>query len=168
MSYNNKKIDSKKIYSLLDLPPVKECGGTLDKDGIDSYWGESLTLQADAENADITLIMQKYAKTGIFNATIREGLQYGDISQLPDYHAAYNEIARANELFEALDAKIRSRFQNDPSKMIDFIADDSNYDEAVKLGLVQAKKQLDNINAAQSSAKGSEEPKKASEEAKKS
>lgn len=139
MSFNNKNVDSKKTYSLYERPPVKECGGKLDKDGIDSYWGESLTIQSEAENANITLIMEKYSKTGIINAHIRDNLQYADLSELPDYHTAYNQIARSNELFDSLDAKIRDRFHNSPAEMLDFLSKEENIDESIKLGLVKAK-----------------------------
>lgn len=145
MSYGNKNVDSKKTYSLYDLPPVKSCGGKLDKDGMDTYWGSSLTLQAEAENADIPLIMEKYAKTGVINANIKSNLQFGDASMVPSYHEAYNLIAQSHELFDSLDAKIRSRFQNDPSNMINFIADKENYDEAVKLGIALPKKIIENV-----------------------
>lgn len=144
MSVNNKKADPKKIYSYLDRPPVLECGGTLDENGVDSYWGESLTIQSEAESADITLIMEKYTKTGNIDVHLRQNLQYGDTTTIPDYHTAYNQIAHANELFDTLDAKIRLRFQNDPSKMIDFLHNRENYDEAVKLGLVSKKEIKEN------------------------
>lgn len=146
MSVNNKKADPKKIYSYLDRPPVMECGGKLDADGVDSYWGPSLTVQSEAESADITLIMEKYTRTGNIDAHIRQNLQYGDTTLIPDYHTAYNQIAHANELFDTLDAKIRSRFQNDPAKMIDFLQNRENYDEAVKLGLV-SKKEINENNS---------------------
>lgn len=140
MSFGNKNADPKKIYSLLERPPVKECGGKLDKDGVDSYWGESLTIQSEAESANIPKIMEKYTKTGIVDVHVRENLQYGDVSEIPDFHAAMNEVSRAHSLFETLDAQIRSRFGNDPAKMIDFLHDEKNYDEAYKLGLVNGKK----------------------------
>lgn len=146
MSINNKKADPKKIYSYLDRPPVMECGGKLDENGVDSYWGESLTVQSEAESADITLIMEKYTRTGNIDAHLRQNLQYGDTTTIPDYHTAYNQIAQANELFDTLDAKVRLRFQNDPAKMIDFLHNQENYDEAVKLGLVSKKEIKENNN----------------------
>jgi phage internal scaffolding protein len=36
----------------------------------------------------------------------------------------------------ALPAQIRSRFDNDPAKLIDFLENEQNHDEAIKLGLV--------------------------------
>lgn len=86
MSIGNKFADPKKIYSILDRPPVLNCGGKLDENGVDSYWGPSLTLQSEAHSANITLIMEKYSKTGIIDAKVRENLQYGDVSSIPDFH----------------------------------------------------------------------------------
>jgi phage internal scaffolding protein len=145
MSIGNKKADPKKIYSYLDRPPVFECGGKLDKDGIDTYWGESLTLQSEADSANITLIMEKYSKTGVMNVPVRENLQYADLSNLPDLHQAQNEIAKARELFETLPAKQRLRFQNNPAEMLNFLGDENNYDEAFKLGLVTERKKEETI-----------------------
>ena len=37
----------------------------------------------------------------------------------------------------ALDANVRKRFHNDPAELIDFVSDEKNRDEAVRLGLLQ-------------------------------
>lgn len=140
MSYNPNAKEHK-VHTIENRPPVLECGGKLDKDGIDSYWGESLTLQAEAENADITLIMQKYAKTGIITAPIKNNPVYGDYSTMPSFHEAQNIISKAHEQFDGLPLNLKKRFQNDPAQFLEFVHNDQNYDEALKLGLVKAKKQ---------------------------
>lgn len=137
MSYKNEnKADPKKVYSSMNHPPIRECGGKLDDTGEDTYWGPSLTLQSEKDTNNMQLIMDKYAKTGVLDSFSNKELRYGDQTQVPDYHTAQNQIARAHELFDSLDAKVRARFQNDPAKMIEFIADGENYHEALKLGLV--------------------------------
>lgn len=96
----------------------------------------SLTRQEFAADADINVIIE------------RMGLGYempvntippmdGDFTDLPDFTAATQMIRRAQEVFNALPAKIRNRFENDPQKYIDFFQDPENGLEAIKLGLVK-------------------------------
>lgn len=63
---------------------------------------------------------------------------YGDFSNLESYHDACNAIAEAHENFDLLPAHLRARFDNAPYKLMDFLSNDSNRDEAIKLGLVPA------------------------------
>jgi phage internal scaffolding protein len=48
-------------------------------------------------------------------------------------------LCRAEEQFEELPVEVRDRFHHDPLKLLEFVDDDSNYDEAVQLGLVEPK-----------------------------
>ena len=50
------------------------------------------------------------------------------------YHANFWK-----ESFEKLDVNVRKRFENNPQKLLDFLKDDDNRDEAIKLGLVERK-----------------------------
>ena len=95
----------------------------------------TLTQQQFGEECDINNIMQKFGMTGLLPQTPLPP-QYGDFSGVFDYHSAANAIIAAQEQFDALPANIRSRFDNDPSNLIDFIANESNRPEAEKLGLV--------------------------------
>ena len=45
----------------------------------------------------------------------------------------------------ALPAQIRSRFENDPAKLIDFLDNSENLDEAIKLGLVSKFEELPQV-----------------------
>ena len=57
---------------------------------------------------------------------------YGDFSEPTDYHAAMQTISLANQQFELLPAIVRERFQNSPAKMLEFLADSNNKEEAIK------------------------------------
>lgn len=135
MSYVNKNADPKKIYSILDKPPVLNCGGAPDKEGNDTYWGKSLTKQSDEADANIQFILQKYEKTGMLSAAIRENPAYGDFSQVPSYHEAMNTVTKAHEQFMLLDAKIRKQFSNDPAEFLNFVHDPKNSDKLIEMGL---------------------------------
>jgi len=98
----------------------------------------SLAQQQFKDECDINNIMEKFGITGLIPQTPLSP-SYGDFSGVGDYHSALNAVIAAEEQFEALPAKMRARFDNDPSKLIAFIEDEANRPEAEKLGLVNPK-----------------------------
>lgn len=99
----------------------------------------SLTQQQFKEECDINNIIARYETTGLLTDPLHPGTrmpQFGDFSNVPDYLHAQTIIARTREAFEALPSKIRDRFDNDPAQMLEFLQDESNREEAVKLGLI--------------------------------
>lgn len=147
MSYNNKNVDPNKIYSLLDRPPVKECGGKLDKEGNDTFWGKSLAIQADEQNGNIHSILSKYEKTGgILPQLIKQNPQYGDYSDVPTYQESLNIVLKAADQFNSLDAKLRHQFQNDPSEFLNFVNNPENGKKLVEMGLAIAKPSQTPVN----------------------
>lgn len=98
----------------------------------------SLTKQSPfTDNANIKNILAKYAKTGILGDPTRTPI-FGDFSET-DYVKSLNYVAQIKSDFEALPVQTRQRFKNDPTEMLAFLADEKNTDEAVKLGLREAK-----------------------------
>lgn len=100
----------------------------------------SLTQQQFAEEADINNIIARYERTGILVDPLidRRGQpMYGDFSNIDSYFEAQIKVARARELFDALPAKIRDRFGGDPGKLIEFIENEENREEAIMLGLIE-------------------------------
>lgn len=95
---------------------------------------KSLTNQADLENSDINKIMARYEKTGLIMGTERTP-KYGDFSEVRSYHETLSALRRVDAAFAALSANVRSRFENDPQKLITFLEDRNNDEEAIKLGL---------------------------------
>ena len=96
----------------------------------------SRTKQAFAEECDINQIMLKYKNTGLLTHVNNAQAQYGDFSNVPDYHTALNQIQSAQDSFLALPAHIRAKFNNDPQDLIQYLNDETNYDDALKLGLI--------------------------------
>ena len=94
----------------------------------------SRTKQSDLAACDINLILARYAKTGILPPERRQAL-YGDFSSVPTYLESVEVVRQAHEQFEHLPAKVRDRFQNDPSRFLDFASDPRNVSEMVELGL---------------------------------
>lgn len=95
----------------------------------------SLTVQEARDEVDINTIVRQFGLTG----KLPEGLVapvYGDFSQLSDYHAAVNAIARANETFDDLPAEVRAKFNNDPGAFVDFALDTKNRDQLKEWGML--------------------------------
>ncbi len=95
----------------------------------------SLAQQHHKEECDINTIMERFGQTGMLPVTALEP-SYGDFSGVMDYHTAMNAIMAAEDQFDALPAKMRARFDNDPAKLIDFLEDEGNRKEAIELGLL--------------------------------
>lgn len=98
--------------------------------------GPGLTKQAFADETNINKIVAGFEKTGMINHLSKAEPFYGDVSGLVDYQESLNVVMRAEELFNSMSADIRSRFQNDPAEMIEFLNDPANQDEAIKLGML--------------------------------
>ncbi|AXL14533.1 internal scaffolding protein [Microviridae sp.] len=95
----------------------------------------TLAQQQFKEECDINNIMDKFGMTGLIpQAPLTPN--YGDFSGVYDYHSALNAIIASEEQFDALPANLRSRFDNDPANLIDFMNNEANRDEAIQLGLL--------------------------------
>lgn len=110
-----------------DSDAVSHAGGLECKD-------PSLTVQADAEEADINTIVRRFGLTGELPQNVRMPLS-GDFSNAGDYQQSMNALIAAQNAFMQFPADVRRRFGDDPANLIAFAEDPSNYDEAVKLGL---------------------------------
>lgn len=98
--------------------------------------GPGLTKQSFAGEVDINKIIAGYEKTGMVTHLNSKEPFYGDVSEIGDYEHCLEVVKEAEELFGAMEAKVREKFKNDPAEMIDFLEDPSNIEEAVKLGMV--------------------------------
>lgn len=98
--------------------------------------GDSRTKQSFAKECDINHIMAKYQKTGAITHFAKHSPQYG-IADGQTFQDAMNLVCEAQEMFNELPSSIRSRFGNDPAAFLDFVQDEGNADEMIKLGLVE-------------------------------
>ena len=99
----------------------------------------SMTQSQFKDECDINKIMDRYLRTGCLSdplSQMKPGT-YGDFTEMGDYMENMNKIIQAREMFDALPAKVRERFNNNPGAMIDFVMDPDNKDEAIKLGLLE-------------------------------
>lgn len=98
--------------------------------------GLTRTQQQFKDQCDVNNIIAKFKKTGsITHVRNAQTGVYADLTNLPDLQEAHQIVNSANAAFEAIPASIRQRFGHDPQQFINFLADPSNDDEAIKLGL---------------------------------
>jgi phage internal scaffolding protein len=95
----------------------------------------TLAQQQFRDEADINTILERFGRTGEVVVPVRAP-QFGDYSEVTDYHAAMNMIIEAQNAFDALPARLRKQFDNDPGRFVDFVMDDSNRDKAIEMGLI--------------------------------
>lgn len=95
----------------------------------------SKTQQQFKDQCDINLIMKKYRETGQISHLKQNRGQFLDVSNIPSYQEALNTVISAQNSFQSLPSDVRKKFGNDPQNMIDFLSDNSNDTEAIKLGL---------------------------------
>ncbi len=97
---------------------------------------EVLTKQSFQNECDINAIMDRWTRTGVIDHFAANPPTFGDFNCEQDFQDAQNSIIQANEAFDALPAKVRDRMQNDPGKLLTFLNDPANDDEARSLGLL--------------------------------
>jgi len=100
--------------------------------------GTGRTRQSFKAECDINNIMAKFMKTGVLEFTNRNEPRYADVTGI-QYQAAMELVASARSMFEELPSALRARFENEPSKFLDFVQDEANAEELVKLGLAKSK-----------------------------
>lgn len=89
------------------------------------------------DECDINNIIKAFTLTGQIthiSAKAKSGV-FMDLPDDIDFQTSMNVVTKAGEAFDALPAKIRDRFHNSPAEFLEFVADPSNADELVKLGI---------------------------------
>lgn len=101
----------------------------------------SMTQQHFKDECDINNIIARYEATGLLTDPLQSSgrmYEFGDYSSVKDYQDSLNTIIEARAMFDDLPARVRERFNYDPSQLLFFLADETNRDEAVRLGLVSS------------------------------
>jgi len=99
--------------------------------------GPSMTKQSESDACDINQIMAKFQVTGLIDHGNRYEGSYEDATSIT-YHEAMNLVIAAQEMFDDLPSATRARFSNDPAAFLDFVQDEKNKPEMIKLGLANA------------------------------
>jgi phage internal scaffolding protein len=97
---------------------------------------DSLAIQSAEEESNINTIVRKFGLTGEMPGQVALP-QSGEFHNIPDFHTAMNLIRTTQEAFLRVPAEVRARFGNDPQALMTFVEDESNRDEARRLGLLK-------------------------------
>jgi len=137
------QLDRRAKQKRTEIIPIRTAYGTVDKpvsthqrfsDVEDT--GLSMTKQADMAECDINNIMKRYETTGVLPDLIKQNPQYGEFADAPTYQESLHLVQYATEQFQALSAKVRARFDNDPATFLAFAGDARNLDEMETMGLL--------------------------------
>lgn len=96
----------------------------------------SLADQSAKDECDINLIIDR-ANRGMMPPISERIPSFGDFTEVPDFQTMQNMVIQAQEEFEALPSAIRNRFDNEPAKLLAFLANSENREEAIRLGLIE-------------------------------
>lgn len=99
--------------------------------------GPSATKQSFKDECDINIIMGRYLKTGVLDFVTKHQPRYEDLSQAADYQQAMLIVAESRSMFEDLPSHIRTQFENDPAKFLDFVHNPENRPQMAELGLLR-------------------------------
>lgn len=88
-------------------------------------------------DTNVNNVMKRHAGSmeSAFHARRLSG-SYADLSNLPNYQEMLHTVRDAQDTFNAMPADLRKKFDHDPAKLISFLSDPKNKDEAIALGLV--------------------------------
>jgi len=104
----------------------------------------SLTRQEFKDECDLELTIKRFSRTDEGRQALAKaqgfiGGRFEDVSDIPDYRTALDQVQRAKEAFERLPAMLRKRFDNDAALFLDFVDNPANLDELISLGLAKPK-----------------------------
>lgn len=131
-----------KIIDKMNEEELEDYNATVDyltEPSVNTFDDDPITQQQFKNECDINYIVNRYLQTGYVNPMLVKNGQpvFGDVSTIGGYKESLDKIQEADSMFMQLPAKIRDRFQHDPLKLLEFVANNDNYDEAVSLGLVE-------------------------------
>jgi len=114
---------------------VRSAYGHKFNEGI-TFTQPSLTKQSFTKECDINNIMAKYQKTGALEHLNKNEASYGFASS-QDFTESMEIVAKGQTMFEELPSSIRSKFENDPAKFLEFVQNPENLEEMQELGLAK-------------------------------
>ena len=118
---------------------------------------EGRAQQQFKEECDINEIVRRFGITGEFPQDFKAPVS-GDFTGVVDFQTAMNAVVAAEREFMSLPGELRARFDNSPQKLMHFMEDGRNLEEARRLGLVKPAPGKDRAGVPVEAVK--EEPKK--------
>lgn len=125
-----------------------------------SFSGPGRTKQSFKDECDINTLMSKYLKTGHMDH-VNQALPRFECVSEHDFQSAQNLIADAKSMFENIPSTVRAKFENNPGKLLDWVHDPKNVEEAASLGFLDLERVPDSLHP----SRGAKAPPAASGEA---
>lgn len=98
----------------------------------------TLAQQQFKDDNNPNLIMETFARTGDLTPYLDPTkMQFPDLVDAVDYRTALHRVQEAEDMFYALPAKVRARFENDAGQFLEFFQNPENLSEAISLGLMK-------------------------------
>lgn len=96
------------------------------------------TKQSHKDECDVNLILKswRYGDGKPITHVNEQVPTFGDFSAVQDFATAKQRVAAAEAEFANLPSDLRREMDNDPAKLLEYIEEASNYQEAVELGLI--------------------------------
>lgn len=120
----------------------KDCKERSDAAGVDCRdfdpeTGKQIHIvkQEFKQECDLNYILSRYTPEDIEQRIAAARGVFADVSESMSYQEARQFVIDCDNAFNCLPAKLRSKFDNDPSKLVEFIDDPANEAEAIELGL---------------------------------
>lgn len=98
---------------------------------------EGKTRQSEAQSADINWIVKRFETTGVLPVEKRAGV-FMDISEMPSFQGALDQVRKADEYFMTLPPDVRAVFGNSPAGLLDAWNNQQHRDVFVRIGLLEA------------------------------
>lgn len=122
------------MKDIFDIPIVSSMSVRLRVPYVDES-GVSRTKQSFKDECDINNILGNYERTGFISHVKENQGRYEDVSSGTDYREGLNVVLEAERMFMELPAPVRSKFENDPGKFLDFVSDPKNVKSMIDLGI---------------------------------
>lgn len=112
-----------------------ETGVDASVEALDPEQKQRQAQQQFKEETDINTIVRRFGLTGQLPENLKVP-QYADYTeQVTDFQSALNMVLKAQDSFMELPAETRARFGNDPQRLLEFVDNKDNLEEARKLGI---------------------------------
>lgn len=104
---------------------------------LDTSNDPSVTVESYQEEVDLNRMVKRFGiGDGAIPPAAVDPRHYGDFSEVPDFRQAWDQVKLAENRFLELPADIRSKFDNDPVRLITYLEDPKNWEEAVELKIL--------------------------------
>lgn len=100
---------------------------------------QTITKQSHKDECDIHNILKQFQRTGILDHVSRNSGRFEDLPSDVDYQTSLNSVMAAQDAFNALPAKVRAHFGNDPVAFLAAFNDPDQAEQLREFGLLKPK-----------------------------